>query len=162
MNEWPPRWTGPQFKGPKVTTKQLRARKHAKVAVTERSQKELVRDRDQGCRFPLCGCLAKGLWAEVSHAQHKGMGGNPTGDRSTTPLMITLCAPRHKENRVSIDRGTLRWVPLTPKGADGLVAWEVKGAGGWVEVAREKQIGEWEPFTNDQQRTLDRLAEMKR
>jgi hypothetical protein len=37
--------------------------------------------------------------------------------------MMLLCAPRHKEFKVSIDQGTLRWEPLTDDGASGPVQW---------------------------------------
>jgi hypothetical protein len=117
-----------------------------------------VRKRDKVCRFPRCGCRRLGMtmkaWPEVSHAQHRGMGGNPTGDRSTTALMALLCKWRHQDAPFSRHKGTLRHVPLTDRGFDGPVRWEIDilAMPGWTPERREfaqnllSEIGRWRPI----------------
>ena len=103
----------------------------------EKDAKAAVRRRDRVCRFPLCGCRKAGLPLEVSHVVHKSMGGNPTGDRSTTATMLLLCRHRHQDGAVSIHKGTLRVVLLTAEGCDGPVEWQIADGDGWRTVARE-------------------------
>ncbi|MHB1260309.1 MAG: hypothetical protein ACYC2H_01195 [Thermoplasmatota archaeon] len=92
----------------------------------EGAEKAKVRRRDKGCRFPYCGCRKLRLRLEVSHAEHKGAGGNPKGDRSMASKMVQVCAERHKDNPISIDKGSLRWVPMIAgKGANGPISWQV-------------------------------------
>lgn len=141
----------------------------------ERRHKAQVRLRDRYCRMPLCGCWRFRLSLHVSHQQHKGMGGNPKGDRSHPDRMLLVCGPRHRENRISIDNHTLRWREIG-RDVDGhvLVAWDVDrhalahrlGAllvhqPDWFEVARESALHRFEPFTPEQRAVLERLAEMK-
>ncbi len=132
----------------------------------ESTNKQLVRVRDlRRCRFPLCGCKKLGLRLEVSHDRHKGMGGNPEGDRSLMPRMILFCVHRHQDGAISRHKGTLRTVPLTSRGNNGPVAFEVilealTGAPEWVEVARERSVCELEPLLEWQRTVLLKLAEM--
>lgn len=151
----------------------------------ERDNKREVRRRDQyRCRFPLCGCKALGLKLdarlEVSHDRHKGMGGDPGGERSIPKVMILLCLHRHQDGIFSRHKGTLRARPLNYQaGNDGPVIWEIdlavweahagarpglrrlaNAATGWLEVARERRIGELEPLAGYQAEILNRLAEM--
>jgi len=101
---------------------------------------------------------------------HKGMGGNPKGERSIAAHMIYVCSARHREHTISIDRFTVRWRPLTNAGANGPVAWDVDLPSDikmlrarqkrWIEVAREVSIGVLEPLTAEQTRILKQLAEM--
>jgi hypothetical protein len=142
----------------------------------EDAEKTKVRKRDKRCRFPICGCgkmkltLGPAANREVSHSRHKGMGGDPSGERSKAALMVLLCLGRHRQLTFSIDRGTARWRPLTTAGANGPIAWEIdmyvylkifkpRGAR-WVEVARESAPGVLEPLTPDHAKILTQLAEM--
>lgn len=112
------------------------ARKKAKVKATvkraghERFQKSETRRRDRGCRFPKCGCRKLGLLIkarrEVSHDKHKGMGGNPTGDRSMADIMVELCNHRHQDGAISRHKGTLRTRFLTDLNYNGAVAWHIE------------------------------------
>lgn len=123
------------MKGP---TARRRAARAGILKRAETKNKREVRNRDRTCRFPLCPCRRFGLFLEVSHADHKGMGGDPTGERSTPERMIYVCNWRHKESRVSIDKGLLRWVPLVAdKGSNGPVSWEMKVGEDWRELAFE-------------------------
>lgn len=166
------------FKPAKGTAKKARRKRSRKAAAVERDHKADARERDGNCRFPLCGCTRQGLALHVSHAEHKGMGGNPAGDRSLPELLVYLCRVRHREGRISIDRGTLRWVPLTDKGANGPIAWELDGEAlhpfgsfahmpgvflphGWIEIARERAPGELAPLRDWQRRVLENLSAMK-
>jgi hypothetical protein len=128
----------------------------------ERQEMTAVRQRDRACRFPLCGCRTLKLRLEVAHTQHRGMGGNPAGDRTSTASCVLLCMHRHQFGAVSLHAGTLRHVPLTADGFDGPVAWEIyDDLGGWMEVAREDRIGHCE-LTPLQAQRLAELGEMDR
>jgi len=134
----------------KGITARLRATKGRRLKREERENKAKVRDAagmgyqaelEGRCRFPLCGCYERNLFVEVSHQKHKGMGGDPTGERSQPELMICLCNWRHKEAKFSVDKGNLRWIPLTDQGANGPVVWEMYlPDAGWFELAREVAI----------------------
>lgn len=154
------------FKEPRSAKVVRGVRRRERKATEERAKRD-VRARDKGCRFPLCGCRKFGLAVHVSHSRHKGMGGNPAGDRSVPELMIAVCSARHRENLVAIDRGTLRWEPLTAAGANGPVKWlvdaDVLGLSPdavWFEVARERTRGVLEPLNPEQRDMLQRLARM--
>lgn len=105
-----------------------------------------VRTRDRYCRFPLCGCKKFQLPLHVSHQRHRGMGGNPAGDRTTTASMVLVCSARHRDNVYSIDRGTIRWRQVFKyRGADGPILWEVEIERRWIVVAIEKDLHAYEP-----------------
>lgn len=166
---WPPRWTEPHFKEP-GSRKVARGLKREKRATKEKKKKTDVRGRDKYCRFPLCGCKRFALALHVSHQKHKGMGGNPKEDRSDPALMVLVCSARHKENRISIDRGTVRWRALTDDGAAGPIAWAVAaralygsrvGRAEWLELARETAIHVYEPIASRQRAILERIATME-
>ncbi len=155
---WPPRWTGSQFKGPTQSAKGKRALKAKDTRRDETKNKAKVRRRDRECRFPLCPCGKLGYATHVSHSVHKGMAGNPAGDRSQAELMVLVCQPRH-QGAASIDAKTIRWRPLTEKGASGPIAWDLlRHHGPWFELARETDIRKWEPFTPEQRQRLQALA----
>jgi hypothetical protein len=167
---WPPRWKPgtPHFKKP-VVLKAVRAKKTTKRATRERQQKDVVRDRDGYCRFPLCGCRKLKLPLESAHLKHKGMGGNPKEDLSEPEKLITLCRARHRTLPISMHAGTLRIKPLTEAGTAGPCEFVVSlplntpVAGitrGWFVVGRETGRHSFEPFTADQKLTLRRLAAM--
>lgn len=173
----PRRW---KQKGP---TARARAQRARKLAAAERAAKAEVRSRHPGCRFPLCGCRSRGVGLKgaltVSHDQHKGMGGNPAGDRSAPELMMQLCKWRHQDAPVSRHAGTLRTRYLSDEKNDGPVAFEVdlaavypglypRGRAVWFEVAREHYVEggsgtvRLEPLTHEQRVILTDLAEMTR
>ncbi len=155
---------------PSRTARKLAERK----TKLERRQKETtakaaVRRRDQyRCRFPRCGCRTIGLRLEVGHLRHKGIGGNPLGDRSTPDGMILLCGHRHQHGAVSLHKGTLEPRALTSDGMNGPVAWFVDASAlwsehageGWILVAVEERVQKVAALTLQQELALERLAEM--
>ncbi len=165
---WPPRWTEPQFKSG-VSSKIEKAKRKLDAKAHELKEKAKVRTRDKKCRFPLCGCKKIKLALEVSHClRHKGMGGNPKGDRSMADQMIYVCNARHRANRYAIDRGTLEVRPLTDRGTEGPVEWWIcfqpddpLAESIWALLAREKAIGQHEPMNGWQSAQLRILAEME-
>jgi hypothetical protein len=176
------------------TPKTRRARRTRKNAAAERRSKQKVRARDKHCRVPLCGC--RKLWryamgdallkffATVSHDKHKGIGGNPAGDRSVPELMIYLCKWRHQDAPISIHAGNLENVHLTPEGNNGPIEWRIKREAlellfvtwpievslvmsatvdvEWLTLARETKPQLLEPLEPWQRIILERLGEMER
>lgn len=107
MNEKPDRGSG------------LIARREKRASRTAAEKKEmqaaLTRDGRQ-CRFPQCGYKHLKLKADPCHQTHRGMGGNPKGDRTTRATVITLCRIHHGY----YDQGRLLIDPLDEaKGFDG-------------------------------------------
>jgi hypothetical protein len=147
----------------------------AKRRLDEDREKAKVRRRDRSCRFPLCGCAKLKLPLEVSHNVHKGIGGDPTGERSKADQMIYLCAHRHQHGEISRHKGTVRVRALTDAGMNGPVAWDIDlremrlerpgsyepGPAMWFEVALERGVQQFEPLTKDQLTFLKQLAEME-
>lgn len=173
---WPPRWSGPQFKAPKVNQKVTRTLKRRERDNTEEKNKKEVRRRDNqkrgGCSFPLCGCKRFGLAKHVCHLEHKGMGGDPRGERSLPMFMIQQCIARHREHAFSLDKGTVQCRPRTRSGTNGPVEWWldvemlrhfglVSFRAEWWMVARESAVGVLEPLSNTQREVLEALAEMQ-
>lgn len=161
----------PNWKQAEGSQRRARRRRRSRLSKEEGENKLGAKQRDHmRCRFPLCPCQFR-FTIESAHKRHKGMGGNPTGDRNTTAGLMTVCSWRHRLGKVSFDRGGLDWRELEPgKGADGCVAWLVNVSvipnwsyapgGEWVEVAREIAIGVWETEFPWQGVLLRRLAEM--
>lgn len=166
---WPPTWSGSNFKKSPTDRKLERRRDRLDEINYEDKQKAHVRRRDKVCRFPLCGCRKLRMRLEVSHVTHKGMGGNPLGDRSLPSIMVLLCVHRHQDGAVSRHKGTLKAQYLTASKFNGPVAWliDTNAAGvthrrgqHWKEVARESAPGVLEPLTPWQLGVLTMLATM--
>lgn len=154
-------------------------RRRRKLTREKREQQAMaaVRKRDKGCRFPRCRCRRVGIRLEVSHAEHRGMGGNPSGDRTDPATMVQVCAWRHTQGVFSIDKGTLRWVPMSVLGANGHIQWQIDIAlfhyymnGGerpatpkWMAIAEEApgQLGVAVGLSEMQENLLTRLAAMQ-
>lgn len=155
---------------PCATERKLKHRQTRRDARTsEDANKQAARKRDSyKCRFPLCGCRRAGLRLEVSHQEHKGAGGNPSGSRSQVKGLITLCVHRHQDGAVSIHKGTLKIKPLTTAGTNGPVAflvdrslvWPQFKRDRWFQVAQETAVQQLAPPSPVQQAVLERLAEL--
>jgi hypothetical protein len=173
---WPPTFKGAAFKGGEVATKKAKQKVRRGRLKGERDNKALVRRRDRmHCRWPLCGCGKLGLALEVSHDTHKGIGGDPTGKRSQTELMILFCRRRHREAIFSRHAGNLRTRYLTEFRNNGPVAFEAKrvdlvkhglldecfdNSQEWIELARERSIQDLEPVVAWARVILRSMAEM--
>lgn len=162
----------PNWKPIPGTAKAERRARKTKRDAKERDAKKEVRRRDKHCRFPLCGCRKGRPALHVSHQVHKGMGGNPKADRSVPELMVLLCAARHRENRISVDQGTVRWEALTAEGANGPIRWLLAPMTLYVpedvllhpmtefELARETAVQRLADLTPEQRKVLTVLARM--
>ena len=74
--------------------------------------------------------------------------------------MIRVCACRHRENVISLDRGTLRYEPVdAARGTNGPVRWYVAAAevprqwrrghrAGWILLAEETAVNVVQPATD--------------
>lgn len=116
--------------------------RRAKVAARGTYEDKVMREakqRDGGCRFPRCFCKKKNLQPQACHLRHRGMGGNPKRDRTTTKELMTFCQIRHDE----WERGEFVVVPQdTLLGFNGLVDFYAPDVNGRLECfASEKRIG---------------------
>ena len=116
--------------------------RRAKVAARGTYEDKVMaqaRKRDGGCRYPRCFCKRKNLVPQACHLHHRGSGGNPKRDRTTTKELITFCGPRHNQWEL----GEFTVVPQdTILGFDGLVDFYANDANGRLECfASEKRIG---------------------
>lgn len=171
---------GPHWKQGRTAMKIAKKKLRGRIKAHEDGEKAKVRKRDKVCRFPRCGCRRLGLPLEVSHnATHKGMGGNPHGDRSLAHLLVLLCRHRHQHGRVSRHAGTMRAVPLSMSGYDGRVDWQIRAnianeilgiepamrlqpeAELWVSVGAEMAIGVLGPLEPWQIELLTELTRME-
>ena len=109
---------------PKGPTARRRAAKRRRLDKAELVEMNHVRERDGHCRFLFCPCRIYGAMPQVSHQKHRGMGGNPSLDRTDRRTMLLLCPWRHTGSRLSNDQRGISWVPISPdKGAEGPVIW---------------------------------------
>ena len=158
------------WKPPPLARKVRKAIARKPQVSKERANMDAVRREDKYCRFPWCGCRKFKLTLHVAHLHHRGIGGNPKGDKSDPSKMILLCSARHRENAISLDRKTLRIRPLTDKGTRGPCAFDVdmrtyRGQGGeseWSEVARETALHDISAPGLDEQDVLLTLSAMER
>lgn len=113
----------------------------------------------------------------VSHDKHKGMGGNPAGDRSAPELMLLLCKWRHQDAPISRDRETLLTKYLSDEKNDGPIQWLIDTDelgrlapslrrllptfGGFVELATEIEPFVYEPLAEWQAAALELLAGLR-
>ncbi len=116
----------PLVKKPKGSfTKERRAKSRQR----KRSESDIMQDalkRDgHRCRMPRWDepCLSwhTGETVDPCHMTHRGMGGNPKGDRTTRQTVITLCRTHHR----LYDAGQLEIEPLSDKLADGYCRFKI-------------------------------------
>jgi hypothetical protein len=90
------------------------------------------------CRWPEAHKCRGGL--EGAHVfQHRGMGGNPAGDRTTPELILPLCAWMHRRGPESIDGKQLKVEALTDQGTRGpCVFYRQAPDGSYFVVAQER------------------------
>ena len=112
-------------------------KRRAERVAHERGIMDQVKRLDRTCRYPHCEHMAKKPRLEVAHVRHRGMGGNPTGDRTTAAELITYCFIHHDE----YDHGTMYHEPLTPRGTRGPCAFYRihQETGEKIHVASERE-----------------------
>lgn len=113
----------------------IRQRK-AKQKATENAIMAAVKGRDgRTCRFPKCEHMPKKPRLETAHMEHRGLGGNPKGDRTQSHKLITFCFIHHG----LFDRGLIEVDAVTAKGTDGPCAFYEKHpeTGRFIHVASE-------------------------
>lgn len=153
-------------------TARMKLAKETKAAVikTEAANKRTAKARDKHrCRFPLCRCSKIGYRLESAHGFHKGMGGDPAGNRSEVDNLITFCIHRHQFGSISLHKGTLRVVPLTARGFSGACEFvvDVSAMTGaveatWMAVGRESAVGVFDgTYYESERKTLLELAKME-
>lgn len=155
---------------PKGITARLRARKRRRLDTKESAAMQEVRDRDERPRFPLASVSRWPAYdecqpLEVSHSEHRGMGGDPTGKRTQRQTMLLLSRKRHTGHKFSVDQGGLKWTPNDPeRGSDGPIQWwlncdylpaeyvtaKALPKGHWVQLAIEYEPHHWWPLTSEQ------------
>lgn len=117
-----------------------RERRSAVVAAEQKAmQAALVRD-GRKCRWPACEHRTMKLPIDPCHRRHRGMGGNPAGDRTERASIISLCRVHHG----LYDAHLLEIEPLGAEGFDGLCAFYLRDVetGHLDHVATERRIGE--------------------
>lgn len=101
-------------------------------------QAALVRD-GRHCRWPRCEYRTKKLPIDPSHVfAHRGMGGNPHGDRTARQLIVALCRVHHGW----VDAGDAKVEPMSAADlADGCLSFYVRTESGrWHCVGTEARI----------------------
>lgn len=88
------------------------------------------------CRWPEAHKCRGGL--EGSHVfRHRGIGGNPAGDRTTVESILSVCAWIHRRGPETIDGGDLKVEAETAQGTRGPCSfWRSDGKGKHL-IARE-------------------------
>jgi hypothetical protein len=84
-----------------------------RVKAEQKAMREAKQRDSQTCRRPRC--QHKKLPVDACHMRHRGMGGNPKGDRTTRATVISLCRIDHG----LYDAGDLWIEPLTAQDFDG-------------------------------------------
>lgn len=120
----------------KGTALMERREKRKKIVAAEEEEKHKVRIRDRMmCRWPACEYCRryKNLTLHVAHVQGKGRGGSNLASN-----MILICSLRH-EGPISLHSGDCRVSPLTSRGTDGPVLFEMQTEAGWATVHAEDE-----------------------
>lgn len=111
-----------------------------RVAAEQKVMQAALKRDDHKCRNPKCG-FKKALKLPIDPAhvfQHRGMGGNPAGDRTAERKQImALCRGCHG----LVDAGELSIEPLTPDWCDGVCAFFEERRGRMEHIASERVIG---------------------
>lgn len=138
--EWPPRWKGSAFKGPKGSAVIAKEKSAAEETAAEMLVKADVKARDKKCRCPLKHkCRGR---MEVIHLKDRSLMGP-----FVTSNLWWGCLWIHQTGPVSIHGKDIEIVPRTKKGMDGPCAWwrltypEGGGAPKRSLIARESAVG---------------------
>ena len=100
----------------KGTAKQAHHQTRLDRTAHEQREMQAALKRDgKKCRVPRCEFAKFDFKIDPCHQNHRGMGGNPSGDRTTRATIISLCRRHHD----LYDRGVIDIEPLTAKQFDG-------------------------------------------
>jgi hypothetical protein len=95
-----------------------RKRRADRKAAEDAVMREAKQRDGYTCRWPKCEYMPKKPRIECAHLEHRGMGGNPSGDRTQRHKLITLCVVHHG----MLDGPNYEIEPVTSAGTDGPVA----------------------------------------
>ena len=125
---------------PKRGTALLKKRERRRELVAhEQKEMRAAKRRDGGkCRFPRCP--HKDLPVDAAHlrSQHRAIGGNPAGDRTSRAAVISLCRWHHGE----YDTALIKIEFLTPdQQFDGPCAYFVRHqeTGEWLHIGSDRR-----------------------
>lgn len=123
----------------------FRAERHEKrnqQKAHERREMQAALKRDgKRCRVPRCEFAPLNFVIDPCHERHRGMGGNPKGDRTTRATVISLCRRHHR----LYDQGGIEIEPLTHKGFDGPCDFYAVEGQTRTHYATERLVGVSEP-----------------
>lgn len=89
----------------KGTARKAKAKRRRRVVTREQTIMRQARVRDRSrCQAVMSSGVCWGL-VDVCHRRHRGMGGNPKGDRTVLADLICLCRHHHQ----MLDSGRLHW-----------------------------------------------------
>lgn len=123
-----------------------RKERRADAVAAEQKEMQAALKRDQHkCRWPGCSGKHRGLTLPIdaAHQRHRGLGGDPSGERTTRQTVLALCRRCHG----LWDACLTDIRPLTGDGFDGPVAFYTQDmeSGLMVHIASETTIGVSEP-----------------
>jgi hypothetical protein len=116
---WPPRWTGPNFKGPRGSNTIAKEKAAREETQAEIDIKRDVKARDKKCRWPGKHKCRGGL--ECAHIIDASRGGE-----CSTKNLVLLCKWIHRSGPESIHGKELEVRILSKKGADGPLSFHRK------------------------------------
>lgn len=136
-----------QPKPTKGSTVLERRAKRKAIEADEDAKKRAAKARDgHRCRWPRSDHDTPGHVCvgpiESAHQVALGMGGDKTGDRTSTAGLLSCCRWIHQLGYFSLEQHGRKWEGETPAGADGPIAFFRQGPDGtYVMVGRETSIG---------------------
>jgi hypothetical protein len=95
-----------------------RERRAARVQSEQRAMRAAKTRDKHRCRVPRCEFARKDMPIDACHLTHRGMGGNPSGDRTTRDQVVSLCRIHHG----LLDRGVMGIHAETSLLADGALS----------------------------------------
>lgn len=95
-----------------------KVKRAARVSAEQKIMQAALKRDGRKCRWPYCQYRTHKLPVDACHLRHRGMGGNPALDRTTTASVLSLCRKHHGE----LDAGQLDVEPLTLEGCNGPLA----------------------------------------
>lgn len=116
-----------------------RGKKRTRKLAEEAVMAEAKRRDGNKCRWPRCSYK---LLVGAAHMDHRGMGGNPSGDKTERHKLIALCLRHHDQ----FDGRTVPDVDIVPvsaeQGTDGPCSYFQRSESGRMEhIATERLIG---------------------